>query len=61
MIRQLVKNPTFIIYPLLLTLSLLVGYSTNTFAQDKWPIRPITMVVPFPPGGVADTGRKTNR
>ncbi|MEK7947427.1 tripartite tricarboxylate transporter substrate binding protein [Pigmentiphaga sp. YJ18] len=24
-------------------------------AQDSWPTRPITMVVPFPPGGVADT------
>ncbi len=25
-----------------------------TFAQDKWPSRNITMVVPFPPGGQAD-------
>jgi tripartite-type tricarboxylate transporter receptor subunit TctC len=24
-------------------------------AQDAWPTRAITMVVPFPPGGVADT------
>jgi tripartite-type tricarboxylate transporter receptor subunit TctC len=24
-------------------------------AQDPWPTRPITVVVPFPPGGVADT------
>lgn len=29
-------------------------------AQDSYPTRPITMIVPFPPGGVADlTGRPT--
>jgi tripartite-type tricarboxylate transporter receptor subunit TctC len=29
-------------------------------AQDAYPTRPITMIVPFPPGGVADlTGRPT--
>jgi tripartite-type tricarboxylate transporter receptor subunit TctC len=29
-------------------------------AQDKFPSRPIAMIVPFPPGGVADTtGRPT--
>lgn len=25
------------------------------FAQGDWPTKPITMIVPFPPGGVADT------
>ena len=30
------------------------------FAQDKFPSRPLTMIVAFPPGGVADiTGRPT--
>lgn len=34
--------------------------SLPAFAQDKFPSRPISMIVPFPPGGVADTtGRPT--
>jgi tripartite-type tricarboxylate transporter receptor subunit TctC len=24
-------------------------------SQEAWPTRPISMVIPFPPGGVADT------
>jgi tripartite-type tricarboxylate transporter receptor subunit TctC len=34
--------------------------NVSTMAQDAFPTRAITMVVPFPPGGVADvTGRPT--
>jgi tripartite-type tricarboxylate transporter receptor subunit TctC len=41
----------------LIALALLAG---TAFAQDAYPSRPIVMLVPFPPGGVADlTGRPT--
>lgn len=37
-------------------LTLLCAFFTNAaHAQEAWPNHPITMVVPFPPGGVADT------
>lgn len=39
-------------------LSFMVGMTLQvspTQAQEKWPSRPLTMLVPFPPGGVADT------
>jgi len=29
--------------------------SIGAMAQDAWPTHPINMIVPFPPGGVADT------
>ena len=32
----------------------LAFFSGVSLAQESWPTRPITMIVPFPPGGVAD-------
>ena len=34
---------------------LLLFVAFGVQAQTAWPERPITMIVPFPPGGVADT------
>ena len=39
----------------LLAAALLSAAAGVTLAQSAWPDRPITMIVPFPPGGVADT------
>jgi tripartite-type tricarboxylate transporter receptor subunit TctC len=33
----------------------LLSVTPFAFADDNWPNKPITMIVPFPPGGVADT------
>lgn len=38
----------------LLVASLLVGAAGSALAQAAFPSRPITMIVPFPPGGLAD-------
>jgi len=35
--------------------ALLAAASTVALAQGNYPAKPVTMVVPFPPGGVADT------
>jgi tripartite-type tricarboxylate transporter receptor subunit TctC len=38
----------------LLALAVLLFVAAEISAQDKYPDRPITVVAPFPPGGVAD-------
>jgi tripartite-type tricarboxylate transporter receptor subunit TctC len=35
-------------------LTLAAGVAATAFAQESYPSRPITIVAPFPPGGVAD-------
>src|SRR5688572_546572 len=35
-------------------LTLVFGLRVQSVAQEKFPNRPITIVAPFPPGGVAD-------
>ena len=37
------------------TASALTSFASTAFADERWPVRPIRMIVPFPPGGVADT------
>ena len=38
----------------LILTGLLVCSALSAAAQNAWPARPITMIVPFPPGGLAD-------
>jgi len=47
------KIKSLFFFVTLLTFGILSQFPS--FAQEKWPSKTITMVVPFPPGGVADT------
>jgi tripartite-type tricarboxylate transporter receptor subunit TctC len=38
----------------LLLAGLMASFALSAAAQNAWPTRPITMIVPFPPGGLAD-------
>jgi len=31
-----------------------LGLAGGALAQDAWPVRPVSIIVPFPPGGAAD-------
>jgi tripartite-type tricarboxylate transporter receptor subunit TctC len=48
------KNPLFKL-TVALAATLISAQPAIVNAQDVWPSKPITMIVPFPPGGVADT------
>ena len=47
-------NGTYRRVGLTVLLTLLCALTTVSYAQEKYPSRPITIVAPFPPGGVAD-------
>ena len=55
--RSGLPQPFTLIFSAALGLLALIGglFAGVTHAQEAWPTHPITMVVPFPPGGVADT------
>lgn len=52
--RDARTNGTYRRAGLTVLLTLLCAVTTVSYAQEKYPSRPITIVAPFPPGGVAD-------
>ena len=46
---------TFVVSGLIMA----VAGATSAFAQQKWPDKPVKLIVPFPPGGGTDTLSRT--
>jgi tripartite-type tricarboxylate transporter receptor subunit TctC len=43
-----------VLFVIVLSMSLLGGVASSSGADEPYPVRPVTLVVPFPPGGIAD-------
>ncbi len=50
-----IARPFAFAFAAALALSMLPGLLQNAFAQTTYPTKPVTVIVPFPPGGVIDT------
>jgi tripartite-type tricarboxylate transporter receptor subunit TctC len=53
--RSLLRNAALVAVVTLAAFAGGMSWSTGALAQGTWPSKPLTMIVPFPPGGVADT------
>jgi tripartite-type tricarboxylate transporter receptor subunit TctC len=53
--RSLLRNAALVAVVTLAAFAAGMSWSTGALAQGTWPSKPLTMIVPFPPGGVADT------
>src|SRR5215475_9376877 len=49
-----IHRQLYFIVALLVLIVFLFALTAGSFGQEKYPSRPITIVAPFPPGGVAD-------
>ena len=49
-----IHRQIYFIVALLVLIVFLFALAAGSFGQEKYPSRPITIVAPFPPGGVAD-------